>query len=134
MACPSGVPSLRGTGSLTDTPKQRSLLQGTQAPHGRRETRQERRGVFQRPWWGAVKVRGGDGFIKDGFPEEVGLQTGSEELKNEQECVRQDGKWEGCFGQRERHRHNGRGVSFVHFAGRALNGTLRHCSVSGGNP
>lgn len=28
-----------------------------------------------------VKVRSGDGFIRDGFPEEVALKMGSEELR-----------------------------------------------------
>lgn len=32
-----------------------------------------------------VEVRNGDGFIRNGFPEEAALKLGSEKLKNEQE-------------------------------------------------
>jgi len=35
---------------------------------------------------------------------------GSEDLKKEQEFVRQDGKWKGCFGQGDQSSHNGRNV------------------------
>lgn len=107
----SGVPTLRGAGSLIPTPTQRSELKSAQARIG-----------GGRPG----KERSGDGSIKDGFPEKAALTMGSEELKNDQECVRQDGTAKVCFWQRDQHRPDRRGASFVHFAGRTLNGTLRH--------
>lgn len=81
-----------------------------------------------------IEVRSGDGFIRGSFPEEASLKTGSEELKNEQEFVGQDGKWKGRFRQRGQLRYNCRSVSFVRFPGRTLNGTLGHSPVGGGNP
>lgn len=53
--------------------------------------------------------------------EEAALTLGSEELKNEQELARQDGKCKGRFRPRCQCRQNCRSVSFVHFAGRTLN-------------
>lgn len=59
--------------------------------------------------------------------EEAALTLGSEELKNEQELARQDGKCKGRFRPRCQCRQNCRSVSFVHFAGRTLNAPSFTC-------